>query len=103
MLQDDGQMISAFELAFGRKAVLTQPENYINKNELLMNRSRRMEFERLWKSQYLGELRKLKKFKSSNIKIGDFVLCPELLAKRSDWKTAIIVDVFWGKMDFLSN
>ena len=50
----------------------------------------------LWKTQFLKRMSRLSKPKAIDLRIGDWVIIPSTFNKRTDWKTAKIVDIVIG-------
>ena len=97
IIQNDGRFFSAFELWMGRTMNLKQENNIDDVWEMKIERSKFVkEVAKLWMSQYLKKLARMSTNKSTDVQIGDWLMLPEFLTKRSNWPIGQVMEVKSG-------
>ena len=96
ILVNDGVIVTAYELAYGRKIHLDPGPSEDNVVAMMGERkSHRGDLRRIWISQYINKLSRVDSKKAIKIQTGDFVLCPTI-GKRSRWPIAEVIQVMSG-------
>ncbi|KAH7640183.1 hypothetical protein HUG17_10663 [Dermatophagoides farinae] len=76
---------------------LKQENNIDDVWEMKIERSKFVkEVAKLWMSQYLKKLARMSTNKSTDVQIGDWLMLPEFLTKRSNWPIGQVMEVKSG-------
>ncbi|KAI2800105.1 hypothetical protein BLOT_014012, partial [Blomia tropicalis] len=100
ILQNDGRLISAFELFTGRPMHIRSSGNQLNPLEWLQQRSAKSEeWGRLWISRFVRQLPRSTNKEKTEIKVGDWVMIPKMMSQRAKWPVGQVIGVKYGRDD----
>lgn len=99
ILQNDGRLLSTFELAMGKPMYIGILGSLIDPFEFLQRNSRIEELGRLWISYFVRQLPRSTNTAKTEVRMDDWVMIPKLMSDRAKWPVGQIIEINQGSDD----